>query len=94
MINVLGEPIQTVLEVRRRQPTGPREVHERPLRLKHEQDAREKLGARKLLSQPLPAALAEQDAQIGGRVDVVPLRRHRDQPERPRGRRSSSRTSK
>src|SRR5438477_8963317 len=69
-------------------------MHERPLRLEREEDAREQLGSSKLFGQPLPAPFSEQNAQIRGGVDVEPLRRHRDQPWRLPGRRSSSRISR
>ena len=52
-------------------------MHECPLGLQGEQGAREQLCAGQLPREPLPPGLAEEQAEIGGRIDVVPSQRHR-----------------
>jgi hypothetical protein len=65
VIEIAAESIESVLELRGRQPSCPREVHQRPLGLEGQQDARDQFAALQLLAETLPSRLAEEQTQVG-----------------------------
>ena len=70
--DVLSEPIQSVLQIMRRKAPSPREMHQRPLGFERQEHAREQAGASELLGQAFPSGLAEENAEVGGRIDIEP----------------------